>query len=335
MKNVEPRITITIPTYNRCGVLMEGLRSLQRQTLHEFECFVVDNGPSADGTPEAVQAIAAEDGRFDYVPTGPEGCVVARNLGFRMGSADLLLTLDDDVELPDPGTLAYVSECFEDDPRLGVLGLSEYCPGGKGKGEAVHRAAPKTWGWTWRDTTLYPPGRINRLGFIGTKLYHLPFGQMHEVDHVRSSAMGIRRTAFEAVGGFLESYTAMGYGYRYETDLCVRVKRLGYKVIFSARRPQVYHKVEQRQQGWKRQGYTEHYLIYTNRNNAFFFLRNYWNRPTAWVFILWDVLVGSTTQPGLLRFVLYHRAERGKVKAALEGKWRGWRMYSQFVRGDL
>ena len=199
----------------------------------------------------------------------------------------------------------------------------------------MHRAAPKTWRWTWRDTTLYMPGMVNRWGFIGTRLHHLPFGQMHEVDHVRSSAMAIRRSAFETVGGFFEPYTAMGYGYRYETDLCIRIQRLGYRVVFSAMNPQVYHKVSERTRGWKREGYAKDYLISTTRNNTFFFLRNYWSRPTAFVFLLWDVLVGNTTQPGLLRFALYHRADRGKIKASLRGKWLGWKMYWRSVGGDL
>lgn len=299
---------------------MECLHSLQTQSLKEFECFIVDNGPSTDGTSSAVKALAVKDERFHYVSIGPEGCVVARNLGFRMGLAELLLTLDDDVELPDPDTLGYVIECFDQDPRLGVLGLSEYHPDGKGKGKGVYRAAPKKWRRTWRNTNLYPPGKINRWGFIGTKLYHLPFGEMHEVDHVRSCAMAIRRSVFEKVGGFFEPYTAEGYGYRYETDLCVQIKRLGHKIVFSAKEPQAYHKITERSKGWKRAGHETSYFLYTNRNNTFFFLRNYWGTLSVIIFLIWDMLIGNTTQPGLIRFFLYEPASIDKIIAALKGK---------------
>lgn len=325
-----PLISIVIPTFNRAPALKEALDTIRKQIFEEFEVIVVDNGPSNDETAEIVTALAAEDTRFIYLPLGPEGCVVSRNTGFRRCRAPLLFTIDDDVELINPNTLGYIVACFKNNPLLGVLGLSEYYPGGKGKGAAVIRDAPNAWRWTWRDTTLYTPGKINRWGFIGTKLYHLPFGHLHEVDHVRSSAMAIRGTAYESVGGFFELYTAMGYGYRYETELCVRVKRHGYKVVFSARDPQVYHKAAERPRGWTREGLEKDYLLYTNRNNTLFFLRNYWDRWTSWVFLLWDFLVGNTSQPGLLRFALYQSAPWWKIKAALRGKLWGWKMYRQF-----
>jgi GT2 family glycosyltransferase len=324
-------VTIAIPTYNRCAVLMEGLRSLRYQTLGAFECFVVDNGPSTDGTSAAVTKLAADDQRFRYVPIGPVGCVVARNLAFRQAAAPILLTLDDDVELPDPSTLAYVVACFARDRRLGVLGLSEYFPSGKGKGAAVPRAAPHTWRAIWRDTTLYPPGKISRWGFIGARLYHLSFGQLHEVDHVRSSAMAIRRSAFVAAGGFFEPYTALGYGYRYETDLCVRVKQLGYKVVYAACAPQVYHKVSERQRGWDRSQRDDMFLYYTARNNTLFFLRNYWHGAGAAIFLIWDLLVGNSQQPGMLRFLRRRHGRMRGLRSALLGKVAGWRLYCRTV----
>jgi GT2 family glycosyltransferase len=146
--------------------------------------------------------------------------------------------------------------------------------------------------------------------------------------------MAFRRSVFDALGWFFEPYKAMGLGYRYETELCVRAKRQGYKVVFSAKEPQVYHKVAERARGWERKGCTEDYLLYTNRNNTLFFLRNYWSRQTAWIFFLWDFLVGNTTQQGLLRFALYHRAPAREILIALKGKWWGWRMYRQYCGFD-
>jgi len=322
-----PRITIAIPTYNRRDVLLDGLRSLQAQTMSDFECFVIDDGGSTDGTPDAVQAICAEDARFQYVRIESSGCVVGRNLGLRSGSAPIMMTLDDDVELTDPSTLDYVLRCFEDDQRLGVLGLSEYFPGDRGRGAAVEPAEPVTWRRVLTNTKLYPPGRANRWGWIGSRFPALPFGELHDVDHVRSSSMAIRRVAFEAVGGFYEPYTALGLGYRYESDLCVRIKRQGWCVVYSAQLPQTYHKVAQRARGWKARSALDDsdYALYTNRNNAYFFLSNYWHPLTGWLFMLVDILVGNSTQPGLLR-LWQHRARRNVIRASIKGKLWGWRM---------
>lgn len=325
-----PRITIAIPTYNRCQVLMECLHSLQRQTMTAFECFVLDDGGSTDGTPQQVQALVAEDSRFHYEVLAESGCVVGRNTGFAQGSAPILVTLDDDVELVDPSTLDFVLAQFEDDARLGVMGLSEYFLNNRGLGSHIPMPTP-TWRQIFRDTNLYPPGQISRWGYIGTKHYTLPFGQTYEVDHVRSSSMAVRRTAFEAVGGFNPLFTAQGYGYRYETDLCVRIKRAGWRVIFTACLPQTYHKTAERTRGWARSSIQDlSYARYTNRNNMFFFLKNYWNHVLlAPIFLLLDVLMGSTAQPGLYRLWRHEHASRAIIRASLAGKWWGWRMYWQ------
>jgi glycosyltransferase involved in cell wall biosynthesis len=331
-----PRITIAIPTYNRCQVLMECLQSLQRQTMAAFECFVLDDGGSTDGTPQQVQALVAEDGRFHYVLLAESGCVVGRNTGFAQGSAPILVTLDDDVELVDPATLDFILAQFDDDPRLGVLGLSEYFLNDKAKGASVP-LPDLTWRQIFRDTNLYTPGKISRWGWIGSKFHALPFGQAHEVDHVRSSSMGIRRTAFDAVGGFNPLYTAQGYGYRYETDLCVRIKRAGWRIVFTACLPQTYHKTAERARGWTRGSVKDlNYARYTNRNNMFFFLKTYWNHILlAPIFLIWDMLVGSTAQPGLYRLWRHVRADRAIIRASLAGKWWGWRMYWQERRQHL
>ncbi|MCU0514146.1 MAG: glycosyltransferase [Anaerolineae bacterium] len=334
--NNSPRITIAIPTYNRCQVLLECLHSLQRQHLGAFECYVLDDGGSTDGTPAAVQALAATDHRFHYVRLPESGCVVGRNTGFARGTAPILLTLDDDVELVDAGTLDFILAQFAADEQVGVLALSEYFLNDVARGHHVP-LPPLTWRKILKETGLYPAGRISRWGFIGSKFHTLPYGHIHPVEHVRSSSMALRRRAFEQVGGFNPVYTAQGYGYRYETDLCVRIGRAGWKIIFAAMSPQSYHKTAERARGWQRGSIQDlTYARYTNRNNTFFFLKNYWDHPLlAPIFLLVDVLLGSSTQPGLYRLWRHFHADRDVIRACLAGKWWGWRMYWQHRRDKL
>jgi glycosyltransferase involved in cell wall biosynthesis len=54
-------ISVIIPAYNRAGLIKETLRSVWSQTLPPKEIIVVDDG-STDGTAEAVQRYAAENG---------------------------------------------------------------------------------------------------------------------------------------------------------------------------------------------------------------------------------------------------------------------------------
>ncbi|WP_166793645.1 glycosyltransferase [Frankia sp. B2] len=93
-------ISVVIPTADRPGHLDRALRSLDRQSLRDFEVIVVADG----GTPPA-QVVDAWRGRLAItlleVPRR-RGVSHARNLGAATASGDLLAFLDDDdVFLPD------------------------------------------------------------------------------------------------------------------------------------------------------------------------------------------------------------------------------------------
>lgn len=51
---MNPQITIIIPTYNRELTLPRTLRSIDRQTIKDFDCIIVDDG-STDGTKEIIK----------------------------------------------------------------------------------------------------------------------------------------------------------------------------------------------------------------------------------------------------------------------------------------
>lgn len=315
-----------IPTYNRRETLLKALSTVRRQDLSNFECIVVDNGPSTDGTAEAVADFSQSDPRFRLVKTGSIGIFPAANMGIRGSSADYILLMDDDVELVDPTALRFAVDRLNSDFALGVLGLSEYYPEEKHKGhEEVETPAGLM--DMLKDTRLYPPGKTNRWGMIGTKFHQFPFGKVVSVDHVRSSAMAIRRSVFDALGGFFDAYTVQGRGYRCETDFCIRARRAGHAVRFAAQDPQVLHKQEPRVSGFDRSGYDRDYLLGTGRNNTFFFLRNYWSRKTAVVFMAWDILVGNSSQPGALRLMKAGQWSLETHWHAALGKLHGLRLF--------
>lgn len=57
-----PKLSVLIPTYNRKTYIAEAIRSVLIQPFRNLEVIVSDNA-STDGTPEIVQAIAAQDDR--------------------------------------------------------------------------------------------------------------------------------------------------------------------------------------------------------------------------------------------------------------------------------
>jgi cellulose synthase/poly-beta-1,6-N-acetylglucosamine synthase-like glycosyltransferase len=98
--NSSPRVTVTIPTYNRAHLLGGAIQSVLRQSFSDLELFVSDNA-STDGTPEVVASF--HDSRLHYV-RNPTNIGVHANLsrGFGFGTAPYVTVLqDDDVMLPE------------------------------------------------------------------------------------------------------------------------------------------------------------------------------------------------------------------------------------------
>ena len=91
-----PKVSVIIPTYNRCNVLERAIQSLLNQTFQDFELFIVDDH-SSDDTHKVVAAI--DDARIKYIRHGSnKGAAAARNTGIRNTSCEYIAFLDDDDE---------------------------------------------------------------------------------------------------------------------------------------------------------------------------------------------------------------------------------------------
>lgn len=96
------KLTVFTPTYNR-GYIIENLyRSLQRQTFHDFEWLVVDDG-STDNTEELFARYMMEENAFPirYIKTKNGGKHRAINKGVPMAQGELFYIVDSDDYLPD------------------------------------------------------------------------------------------------------------------------------------------------------------------------------------------------------------------------------------------
>lgn len=326
----ECSISIVVPTRNRVNMLPELISSLKRQDFKNFTCCFVDNGPSTDGTGQFLRKISKSDKRFRIVSVGPVGIYAACNLGVKDKQGDIFLILDDDVELLDQSTLTEIVCHFHGHDDLGILQIGEYYLDGKGKQQINNCQSLFEFNILdlWHNTSNYTPGRISKWGVIGTKLHNLPFGFDHSVDHVRSSCMAVRASLFRKLGGFNETYFIFERGYRCETDLCVRAKKLGYKVIYSNKSSQVLHKLAPKTTGWKRGARTSfRYVFATNRNNTFFFLRNFWSPYSCLLFMAFDLFIGNSQQPGIIRLIRWGPRTFVVFFATVIGKLSGFLLY--------
>ena len=172
LRGGHPRVAVIVPAYGVAHLLADALVSLQRQTLREWECVVID-----DGAPDDVAGAVApflSDPRIRFVSTANQGVSAARNHAAAKTTAPLLALLDGD-DLFRPGYLAAVVPLLEGDAAIRLVTCNARIFG------AVTRV---------RNCVERPQSAHGTLADVLDRSFNVYIGT------------AFRRADFEAVGGF-------------------------------------------------------------------------------------------------------------------------------------
>ena len=112
-----PKVSIITPVYNGAGYLPDAWRSLQGQTLSDWEWIVINDG-STDGTAEFLNGLV--DPRVRVLHQLNAGVSVARNAGLAVAQGDYVTFLDADDALP-PDSLARRAGYLDEHPDVTVV----------------------------------------------------------------------------------------------------------------------------------------------------------------------------------------------------------------------
>ncbi len=93
-----PKVSIIIPCYNQAEFLLQALKGLQKQTLRDFECIIVDDG-STDSSAQIAADFILTDKRFRLIKKPNGGTATARNAGLQSATGKYIQFLDADDEL--------------------------------------------------------------------------------------------------------------------------------------------------------------------------------------------------------------------------------------------
>ncbi|MBN7820221.1 glycosyltransferase family 2 protein [Bowmanella yangjiangensis] len=91
----DPVFSVVIPAFNRSGTIEECVKSVQQQTLNNFEIIIVDDG-SSDNTKDVVEKLCESDSRITYVYQDNGGGSKARNTGIKIAKGKYIAFLDSD-----------------------------------------------------------------------------------------------------------------------------------------------------------------------------------------------------------------------------------------------
>jgi GT2 family glycosyltransferase len=219
-------IAVVIVNYNTRELLRACLASVRAE--EPVEVVVVDNA-SADGTVEMVAVEYPEVKLYSNKVNSGYGAAANQAIAACAGKYILLLNAD---TLLKPGTLSVLSAYLDDHPRAAVVGPRLVDSAGILQASSYPFPTPLH---TFLENSIIAVflGRwirrsVPALGNIYLRTWMHADSRI--VPWLKGAALAIRREAFEAVGGFDESF----FMYFEDADLCRRLGVSGWESHFTA-----------------------------------------------------------------------------------------------------
>lgn len=92
---MQPKISIIVPCYNGAEYIRKTLESLQKQTMEDWECIIVNDG-STDNSDLIIKEFVTKDSRYKYIYKDNGGVSSARNLGLDNAIGEWITFIDSD-----------------------------------------------------------------------------------------------------------------------------------------------------------------------------------------------------------------------------------------------
>ena len=227
-----PLLSIVIVAYKSRDEIGPCLASLPR-TLEgrAVEIVVVDNSPTdAHGVGE----IARRDfPQVSYVATETNlGFGRANNLGYARTRGEFVLFLNPDTVSNEPA-LTHCLAQLRGDPRIGLISPRLELADGS-MDLACRRSIPTLWDGFCRASGLAAAFPRTAL-FAGYNLTHLTADGVHDVGAINGAFMLAPRRVLARIAPTGEVFDANFFMYGDDLDLCIRVARAGFRIVFDGR----------------------------------------------------------------------------------------------------
>lgn len=209
-----PKVSVITLNWNGKDDTVECVESLKRLDYSNFDIVVVDNG----STDKSVPALRAQYSDVTIIENGQNlGYAEGFNTGMRYAAqqqADYFLIVNNDTVI-DPGALRALVSVAERDPQTGFVSGKVYFYSEPNRFQTVGKGS-------------HPVLIVS--GLLGHgELDEGQYNEVRECDFVDDVFLLVRKTVFEEVGGYDPTFFLM---YE-ETDWCARVRRAGFKIMYT------------------------------------------------------------------------------------------------------
>jgi GT2 family glycosyltransferase len=190
-----PKVSVVVCSCNGAQTVAQTLAALEDMEYPDYETIVID-----DGSTDQTSAIASKH-NVRLICTENRGLSVARNLGLKAATGEIIAYIDDDA-YPDPHWLTYLVAAFLHTEHAGVGGPNIAVPGDGAIADCVANA----------------PGGPNHVLLSDDVAEHIP-----------GCNMAFRREKLLAIGGFDPRFRVAGD----DVDICWRLQERGWTIGFA------------------------------------------------------------------------------------------------------
>lgn len=216
------QISIVIVSLNVREILRENLAQLfSLPQQYSFEVIVVDNG----STDKSVAMMREQFPQVHVIQNDyNSGFSHACNQGTRMAKGEVIVLFNPDMLMGD-GVLSHTYELLTKERDIGVMGVKLVSPDG-----SIVRSVRRDPAFADQLAIL---SKMNRFFPQLTDKYlamDFDYSRSQNVEQVRGSYFAFRRDVIDSVGMMDERF----FVWFEEVDLCVRVRRAGYRIWYDA-----------------------------------------------------------------------------------------------------
>jgi O-antigen biosynthesis protein len=206
----QPLVSIIVPMYNQVAYTVNCLCSIAKHCKDiDYEVIVAD-----DVSAEDAKVIKENFPNLIYLRNDTNlGFLRNCNNAAKKARGKYLVLLNNDTQVQ-PGWLEELLYVFEHFPNTGIAGSKLIYPDGR---------LQEAGGIIWQD------GRAINYGG-GDNPLKPEYNYVKEVDYISGASIMIPKILWEEAGGFDELYLP---AYCEDSDLCFKVRSLGYKVIYT------------------------------------------------------------------------------------------------------
>lgn len=256
------KASVIIPTYNRGKLLCSTLKNLIEHIPDDVEIIVVDQSDEVHN--ELLEITKHYCTLIHYYKICKKGLPYARNYGIKQATGKTVIFCDDDV-VPAPDFIKNHLRNYKD-PEVGGVG-----------GRIVterKQCGPFIGGASQKSDFCNHSGKIGKVRRWDAHLIdNFDARERTYIDHLQGCNMSFRKEALTKAGGFDECFR--GSAHLEETDLCLRIRKAGYKIIFDPEAELVH--LKDAKGGCRTEDYKQWFYWY-GHNTMLFFLKNFNHR---------------------------------------------------------